>query len=56
MKGLASSNMRFMAYVWCFFAAISFALGTVHEAYVAMYIVIGAVNAVGADILKEFGR
>lgn len=55
-KRKRSSVLRFSAYLWGFFALLSWCLGTTPEAYVAMFMVIAVICSVGSEILKEFGR
>ena len=56
MSRKRSSTLRLMAYVYGGMSALSWSLGTVPEAYVMGFAIIGLVNAIGAEILKEFGR
>ncbi len=56
MSRKRSSNLSLMAYVYGGMSALSWSLGTVPEAYVMGFAVIGVINAIGAEILREFGR
>ena len=51
-----SRTLRFMAYVYGSMCAWSWYIGTVPEAYVAMFSIIGVSHGLAAEIMKELGR
>ncbi len=51
-----SSDLRFISYVYVGMTALSWYLGTVPDAYVAMFMVIAFAHAIAGEVLKELGR
>lgn len=51
-----SGTLRFTAYVYGAMGGFSMWVGVIPEAYVAMFVIVGAVFAVGGEILRELGR